>query len=72
MADCEIEVSRSIWNNKHGHKIVVKPDGDGLGLIDIIQEETKNIITLSTEEARLVAAAVLATADELDMVEPSE
>lgn len=66
MADCETEVSRSIWNNKFGHRIVVKPDGDGLGLIEIVQEETKAIITLSTEEARLVAAAVLATADELD------
>lgn len=66
MGDYEMEISRTIWDNKHGTTVVVKPDGDGLGLVDIVQSETRNRITISPEEARLVADALCACADEIE------
>lgn len=64
--ECEVEVSRTIWNNKLGTSIVVKPDGDGLGLVSINQDGTT--ITLTVDEARLVSDALLATAIDLQEV----
>jgi hypothetical protein len=65
MFDYETEITRTIWNNKHGTKIIVKPDADG-GLIEI--EGDGKIIIFTVEAARLVAAALLATADEVEAV----
>lgn len=65
MSDYEMEVSRTIWNNKHGTSIVVKPDGDGLGLIEINQKDG-GTITITVDEAQLVSDALLATAIELE------
>lgn len=64
MPDYEIEVTRTIWNNKLGKTIIVKPDSDSLGLIDIKQED--RTITITTDEAVLLSAALLATATEVE------
>lgn len=66
MADCEMEISRTIWSHKYNTKIVVKPDGDGLGLVEIVKSDSSSCFIISTEEARLLAAALLATATEVE------
>lgn len=66
MADYEIEISRTIWDNRRGVKsIVVKPDGDSLGLVEIVfKDGTSKVIT--PDEANLLSIALLATATEIE------
>lgn len=60
----ETEITRTVWDNKHGEKVIVKPDGDSLGLVEIISNG--NFILLQPAVARLVAAALMATAEEVE------
>lgn len=66
MSDYETEITRTIWNNKIGCKVVVKPDADG-SLVEVTQ--STNILVFTAEESRLVAAALLATATEVEAVQ---
>lgn len=61
----EMEISRTIWDNKHGEKIVVKPGSDALGLIDVLNG-AGCVLTMQPAAARLLAAALAATADEVE------
>lgn len=63
MADYEVDITRTIWNNKYGTKIIIKPDADGT-LVEVIGPDGE--MTFTIEEARLLAPALLATATEIE------
>lgn len=53
-----LETHYAIYDDKSGDKIVVRPDTDALGLIEIIGEQDNRII-MPLEQAKLVAKALL-------------
>ena len=62
MSDFEMEVVYQVWNNRHGERIEVGLDGDGIGLIEIrYRDDTGKIrqsITMELECAKLVKSAI--------------
>ena len=73
MAKCSkysTEIVREIWNDDTGERVCVGPDRDGLDLLEIRQMtddgKVGQSITLTPDQARLVAAAMYECADELD------
>lgn len=69
----ELEASYTVYDNKHGSKIVVKKDGDGLGLVELLvydddgKELTRSTFTVA--EARLVARALNLLAENFNINE---
>jgi hypothetical protein len=68
MADYETDIVHVVWNNKLGSKITVSPDGDGLGLIEVRHSDHEESLVMTPEEARLVAEAMLACAEDIGPV----
>lgn len=70
MSTYSVDVSRKVWNNIGGESTEVKPDGDALGLVEVIsREDTGKIVAqhcFAPAEARLVAQAMIDTANELE------
>ena len=67
LPECETDVVRLIHHNDSGHHLVVKPDDDGLGIVEIDgKEEFGGRLLLSPGMARQVALAMVACANELD------
>jgi len=66
--DFSLETVREVWNNKSGERIEVGPDRDALDLIEIRyygpDDKIISRITLTLENAPLVAKAILACAEE--------
>ena len=64
------EVVREIWNDDTGERVCVGPDRDGLDLLEIRQMtddgKVGQRIIFTPDQARIVAAAMLECADELD------
>lgn len=61
-----IEVTRKVFDDDLGASIEVRPDQDGLGLVNIIGgEDFGGDICLCPEMAILLADAIKATANEL-------
>ena len=60
----ELEIHRRVYDNRDGSLVMIKPDGDGLGLIEVVQGDQR--IVLAREQAYLVAEAITSTADELN------
>jgi uncharacterized protein (DUF1778 family) len=64
----EVDVIRKCWENSTGSCIEVRPDCDGLNLVEIaetIDGETRTSFALSAEMATAVAMAILDCADEM-------
>ena len=65
----ELEVHRKVYDNQHGSNIIVRPDRDALGLVEIILEEngvlTKHAIIMDPEQALIVAKALSDCAQEI-------
>jgi hypothetical protein len=69
------EVVRKVYDDEDGVYIQVGPDGDGLDLVElrVSDEESKKYygdvrITLYPAQARLLADALLACADEMEKI----
>jgi hypothetical protein len=60
-----LEVVYEIWDDRDGNKIEVGPDRDGLGLVEIRDQESKVRLTLPLDKARLLATALTDTARRL-------
>jgi hypothetical protein len=67
------EVVRKIWDDEDGVYYQVGPDGDSLDLVELrtVDEESKKFygdvrLTMHPLQARQVAAALLACADEME------
>lgn len=64
---------RRIWDDENGTRIDVRPDGDALGLLEVVyvDESGKSAekVTMTKAQARLVAAALLEAADEPDLLD---
>lgn len=69
MTQFETEVHRKVYDNEHGNNIVVRPDRDGLDLVEACIEEqglmTSHYIVMPPEQALLVAEAITQCALEL-------
>lgn len=67
-----LEIVRQIWDDKAGDRIEVLPDRDGLDLVEIRYRTDDNrigsTIAFMPKQARLVADALKACADELEGV----
>lgn len=63
-----VEIVRKIWNDKTGESVLVKPDGDALGLLEIESRandgSSLSRLTMTYEQASLVANALRALCDE--------
>ena len=53
-----------VYDDGCGQFVEVREDRDGLGLVEVVQE--KQIVTMTTEQARLVVKALTEMADYLD------
>lgn len=67
------EVFRKIWDDEDGCYLQVGPDGDSLDLVELrtVDEESKKYygdirIAMWPDQARQVAAALIACADEME------
>lgn len=67
MGEYTIELIRRVYNDATGEHIQVKSDSDALGLVELTCSESEDRLVFTTEEARLVAAALIACAAELDV-----
>lgn len=71
-----VEVVRQIWDDADGERYDVGPDRDGLDMVELRYYDTegKRLAELSfpAEQARLVACAMLACADEVDPANAKE
>lgn len=66
MAKFETNVIRNIYDNEIGYHITVRPDVDGLGLVEIDgREEFGGKIIIQPEMAKELASAILACAAEI-------
>jgi hypothetical protein len=62
MGRFSMETVYNVWDDDHGEKISVGPDSDALGLVEIIDHETKSRLTMPADKARLLASALLKAA----------
>lgn len=60
------DVIRKIWNDKDGTSHTVRPDSDGLDLVQLDSEEMKSFMIFTPEAARRVGEALIACADEME------
>lgn len=64
MAEPQYEVEKQfyVWDNKHGDCVVIRPDGDGLGLVEMYYMdkggEKRFFPPITTEWAEKVAEAI--------------
>lgn len=65
----ETTITRTIWNNVCGSNVVVKPDGDALGLVEV--SGSSGSIVMYPDEARLVADAIRSCANDVTQAEPA-
>lgn len=66
VAKFETNVIRNIYDNENGHHMTVRPDVDGLGLVEINgREEFGGRIAIQPEMAKELARAILACAAEI-------
>ena len=62
MSEYSLETMFQIWNDKHGERIEVRPDRDGLNLVEVVsfdgtgKEEVR--MTFTQSQANLVATAM--------------
>ena len=70
MGEFTMETVREIWDDKHGSRVDVGPDRDGLNLVELrcVSDDGKmgDRIVMKPEQARLVAEAIRLCADELE------
>ncbi len=62
------ETHRRVYDDKNGSFITVRPDCDGLGLIEIDGGKDYGRVVLDADHAREVAKAILSCAQELQSV----
>lgn len=67
MGEYTTELIRKIYDDDSGEYTRIAPDSDGLGLVEMSCSATDDRIVFTIEEARLVAAALIACAAELDV-----
>lgn len=69
-----MEIVRQIWDDKHGDRIEVGPDRDGLDMTEVrfVNAEGKIFkrMAFTQQQARMVAAAMVECADEIDNKNP--
>ena len=66
----ETEMHLRVYDNRHGDCIVIRPDGDALGLIQITAVESSGVVEQSMiigppEQAELVAKAILRLCEDI-------
>ncbi|MDE3797012.1 hypothetical protein I7G59_06640 [Sinorhizobium meliloti] len=66
MTDFTTDVIRKIWNDNTGTSYTVRPDSDGLDLVQLDCEELSSFMIFHPAEARKVAAALAACAGEME------
>lgn len=64
-----LELCRQVWDDKHGERIEVSEDADGLDLVELVQVSAEGVrsnhFTIPPEQALLVAEAMRQCAGEL-------
>lgn len=58
----ETDVTRRVWDNENGTKIVIKPDADGLGLVEVDGGDDYGRLVMDPKMAIQVAEALRLTA----------
>lgn len=65
----EMETHKSIYNNETGERIVVRPDRDGLDLVEVIlyddQDKEFNAVTFTKDQSILIAKALTEIANSI-------
>ena len=61
----EVETLRRVYDNDIGKHIEVRPDGDGLGLLEIDGKDEYGRLVLSAEHAIVLAKAIHDCATEM-------
>lgn len=65
MGRFETDVTRRVWDNDNGTKIVIKPDCDALGLVEVDGGNDYGRLVMDPQMALQVAEALRITAIEL-------
>lgn len=63
-----LEVFRRVYDNASGDFYQVRPDSDGLGLIEVSVSTGDEYFRFTVEEARLIAKAIALCAEEVAQV----
>lgn len=67
-----LQTVRQIWNDRDGDRVDVAPDADGTDCVELLYRNEKGEVnnsrrlTMPPAQARLVAQAMVALADELE------
>lgn len=71
MSDSKYTLEREykVYDDVNGAKLVVKPDGDGLGLIEIDGGDDYGRLVLSSELAGIVAHAILHCVEDMEFLQ---
>ena len=60
------DVIRKVWNDTDGTSHTVRPDSDGLDLVQLDSEEMMSFMIFTPEAARWVGDALIACANEME------
>lgn len=66
MSEFTTDVIRKIFDNNSGTAFTIRPDADGLDLVQLEAEDPSHYMIFRPEEARKIAAALVACADEME------